>query len=189
MKNLKDKKKTEDCCGCHDCKCCEQMKAKFEEERKNLVNTIDQVEDEKLVIKEQLAGALADYQNLEKKMIERINLRSFQTKKSICEELLPSLDSLIIAINTGEKLTLDDNSKAWLEGIKATMQSMIKGLNGIGLQEYLPQVGDSFDPNTQEALVNIESKDVQAGCVVEVVQPGYTLDGIIIRHARVVVSK
>lgn len=152
-----------------------------------LVETIDRVEDEKLVLENQLKKALADYQNLSNGMDKRIQIRSFQVKKGLCEELIPSLDSMMLAIQASESIKLDDSGKAWLQGINATLESMTSALDNIGLKQYIPEVGSAFDSNLHEVIATSEGEN--KGCISQVIQPGYVLDGTVIRHSRVIVVK
>lgn len=152
-----------------------------------LVLAIDKVEDEKLVIENQLKRALADYQNLVKNSEKRDELRFFQIKKSLCEQIIPSLDSIMFAVGSSEDLKLDESGKSWLNGILAILESINKSLEGIGLKQYIPQKGDNFDNKIHEAVAVVE--EGEKGKIYDIVQPGYILSDSVIRPARVVVSK
>lgn len=152
-----------------------------------LVLAIDKVEDEKLVIENQLKRALADYQNLVKNSEKRDELRFFQIKKSLCEQIIPSLDSIMFAVGSSEDLKLDESGKSWLNGILAILESINKSLEGIGLKQYIPQKGDNFDNKIHEAVAVVEKGE--KGKIYDIVQPGYILSDSVIRPARVVVSK
>jgi molecular chaperone GrpE len=49
--------------------------------------------------------------------------------------------------------------------------------------------GKPFDHNLHQAIAQIESADYPAGTVAQVVQPGYTINGRLLRPAMVAVSK
>ena len=152
-----------------------------------LALTIDKVEDEKLEITNQLKRALADYQNLEKGVDKLILNRFTQTKKKLAENIIPVVDALTMALQAQENLKLDENTKAWVEGITQTISNLEKVFVDIGLNKYVPNKGDKFDPNIHEALTTIEQGE--KGCIFDVIQPGYILDNSVIKPARVVVSK
>ena len=159
----------------------------LEKKIQELALTIDKVEDEKLVVENQLKRALADYHNLLVNNEKRQEISFFQMKKSLAEEFLPSLDAMKLAIDSSKNLSLNEEGKAWLVGITATFDSINKSLVGIGLKTYLPQIGDMFDSSIHEALATVPGNE--PGRVMEVIQPGYTLDGTVIRDAKVIVSK
>ncbi|MHC1716553.1 MAG: nucleotide exchange factor GrpE [Candidatus Dojkabacteria bacterium] len=179
MKSEKIKKEK---CECQECDC-ESLELKVSE----LALTIDKVEDEKLNIQNQLKKALADYHNLVNNSEKRETLRFFQMKKNLCQQIIPTLDAMMMAVASSKDMSLDEKSKSWLEGILATIESIYKNFSEIGLKQYIPNVGDVFNNQRHEAVATIESE--KKGEIVEIVQPGYTLDDTVIRPSRVVVSK
>ena len=164
------------------------MKKELEGKKlKDLALTIDKLEDEKLVIQDQMLRVLADYQNLVKSSEKRNEIRYFQLKKSLSESVIPSLDALNLAIKASKELKLDEQTKSWLEGILATIQTLEKSFSEIGVKQYLPVKGDKFDPTIHEAVATVEGG--KSGEIYDLVQPGYILDNTVIKPARVVVSK
>ena len=55
--------------------------------------------------------------------------------------------------------------------------------------KIIDPVGQPFDPAWHEAMVAQESRDKPANTVLTVIQKGYSLNGRLLRPARVVVSK
>lgn len=165
---------------------CTEFK-KFEKQIEQLTQTIDKVEDEKLVMKEQMLRALADYQNLVKNSDKRNEIRYFQLRKSLSESLIPSLDALNLAVKASKDIKLDEKASSWFNGILATIDSFEKAFIEIGLKQYLPNKGDKFDPAIHEALAMLDGG--KSGEICDLVQPGYILDNTVIKPARVVVFK
>ena len=164
------------------------MKKELESKKlKDLALTIDKLEDEKLVIKEQMIRALADYQNLVKSSEKRNEIRYFQLKKSLSESVIPSLDALNLAVKASKDLKLNEQTQSWLDGILATIQTLEKSFLEIGIKQYLPTKGDKFDPAIHEAIATVQGG--KGGEIYDLVQPGYILDNTVIKPARVVVSK
>lgn len=159
----------------------------LEEKIRELALTVDEVEDEKLEVENQLKKALADYHNLLNNLEKRDEVRFFQTRKKLFESLIPSLDSIMMAIEAGKELEFEEKSKSWKEGIVAVLEKINKGMEDIGLGQYVPQKGEAFDSNLHEAIATV--KEGKKGEIYDVVQPGYILDETVIRPARVVVSE
>lgn len=166
-----------------ECKECEQLKKQNEQ----LTLDLEKKENERIEIENQLKKALADYHNLVSNSEKRNEIRFFQTKKNLSESVIPSLDSLSLAITASKDLKLDENGKAWLTGIAAISQSLSKAFEELGLRQYVPNKGDKFDANIHEAVATIPQGN--SGEIYDLVQPGYILDNTVIRPARVVVSK
>jgi molecular chaperone GrpE len=174
--NKKNSKKTED-------KQQEEMEIQIQE----LANTIDTIEDEKLEITNQLKRALADYQNLEKNTEKLTRLRFLQTKKRLAEDLIPVIDSLSIALKGKDDLDLNEKAQAWVDGISASIENLEKVLAGMGLTKFVPEKGEKFNSEIHEAVIVVNEGEKDS--VFDTLQPGYILDGVLIRPARVVVSK
>jgi molecular chaperone GrpE len=56
-----------------------------------------------------------------------------------------------------------------------------------GLEEVDPE-GEPFDPEYHEAMSMMPSAEVEPGSVLTVIQKGYTLNGRLLRPARVIVA-
>jgi molecular chaperone GrpE len=152
-----------------------------------LADAIDTLEDEKQEITNQLKRALADYQNLEKNTEKLTRLRFLQTKKGLAEDIIPVLDSLSIALKSKEELDLEDKVEAWVEGISASIQNLEKVLADMGLTQFIPERGEKFDSDIHEAVTTVS--EGKKDHIYDTLQPGYRLDNVLIRPARVVVSK
>lgn len=125
-------------------------------------------------LENQLKRALADYQNLEKRVAEEKSSWIKAANKDLLLKLLPGLDSLILA----EKHTQD-------EGVKLSIKHFLDILEQAGVKK-IETVGLDFDPNFMEA---VSTADGEEGRVVEELRAGYTLFGQVLRPAQVVVGK
>ena len=74
------------------------------------------------------------------------------------------------------------------QGQEATLQLLAKALEKIGIVTINP-VGEPFDPARHEAMMAQPSNTAEPNSVLQVVQPGYELNGRLLRPARVIVSK
>ena len=67
-------------------------------------------------------------------------------------------------------------------------RQLIEALRAMGLKE-IDCLGQKFDPESQEAVGEIEKNDVEPGTVVEEIEKGYKLNNRAIRPAKVKTSK
>lgn len=124
-------------------------------------------------LEDQLKRSVADYRNLENRVREeKLEFIKF-ANKNLLEELLPAFDTLLLA----EKYTEDNN-------FKITVKHVIDVLKNIGI-ERVETVGKKFDPIAMEA---IEVVDGEKDMVIDETQPGFSLNGKILRPARVKVG-
>ncbi len=159
----------------------------LENEIRELAATIDKVEDEKLVIQNQLKKALADYSNLERDIEKRVARSSLQTKLQIANVMLNVLDDISLAIQNSTNLELNEESLRWADGVKATLTDIEKVIAQFGIVKMVVNKGDVFDSSLHEALGTVQEGD--AGTIYDIVQPGFMLNDIIVRPARVIISQ
>jgi len=119
--------------------------------------------------------AIADYQNLEKRVgDERFELMKM-ANKNLLIKILPFLDNL-------EKAELFVND----EGLKISKDHFMQILKEAGLVE-MDLMNKDFDPVYAEAIDIVEGKEDNK--IVEVLKKGYMFEDKIIRIAQVKVSK
>ena len=82
----------------------------------------------------------------------------------------------------GDLLTVVDDLDRAIRGVRA---NMMKVLEANGLKE-IPAEG-RFDPDYHEALCTVDGDE--DGLIAEVFQKGYTLNGKVLRYAKVKVTK
>ena len=75
------------------------------------------------------------------------------------------------------------------EGVVLTHRAAMNLLKGEGVERMYPE-GQPFDPNWQEAIHTVSHRQANAapGTVVQVVEPGYRMDGRLLRPSKVVVA-
>ena len=125
-------------------------------------------------LENQLKRALADYQNLEKRIAEEKGIWLKVANKNLLLKLLPGLDSLLLA----QKHTQD-------EGVKIAVKHFIDSLEQEGVKK-IETIGRAFDPNLMEAITTQEGEDNK---VIEEVRAGYLLFDQVLRPAQVIVGK
>jgi molecular chaperone GrpE len=93
-------------------------------------------------------------------------------------------DALEAGINAGAA----NPGPALLEGAQATLRQLYRAFEKAGIKIIDP-VSQPFDPEWHEAMVAQESADQPPNTVLSVIQKGYSLNGRLLRPARVIVSK
>jgi molecular chaperone GrpE len=128
--------------------------------------------------------AVAELENYRKRMDRELeNARKYAIER-FAQELVSVADSLEAGISAGTT----SSGSALLEGSTATLKQLLRAFDKAGIKVIDPQ-GQPFDPAWHEAMVAQESRDQPANTVLSVIQKGYSLNGRLLRPARVVVSK
>lgn len=128
----------------------------------------------------------AEFDNYKKRTVrERIELMNTAAKDTLTA-LLPVLDDFDRAQNLSDE---QKNTAAFQEGIQLVYNKLHSILKQRGL-EAMESTGEVFDADLHEALTEIPAptEDLK-GKIVDTIEKGYTLNGKIIRHAKVVTGK
>ena len=124
---------------------------------------------------DQLKRALADYQNLEKRVEEERKLLSKLSASLLIEKLLPVLDNLEKA-----QIHLKD------QGLEIVIKQFEDILTQEGVEEIAAE-GAQFNPHYHEAIESQQGE--QDNLVIKVLTKGYKIEDTILRPAKVIVSK
>lgn len=104
--------------------------------------------------------------------------------EGLASELLSVADSLEMGLEAAETATLE----SLVEGKRATLKQLQAAMERQGIQGLYP-LGENFNPEFHEAISMQPSATAEPDSVLVVVQRGYTLNGRLLRPARVVVAK
>ncbi|MEK7086990.1 MAG: nucleotide exchange factor GrpE [Patescibacteria group bacterium] len=126
--------------------------------------------------------AKADFINYKKEEMERFSVLTKFGNEVLVLELLNVLDSFDLS------LAILKDDEATQKGIFLIRNQLEDLLKKHGLEKIAVASGDNFDPVRHEAVAEIES-DKPAGIIHEEVKKGYTLNGKVLRPARVKISK
>lgn len=127
---------------------------------------------------------MAEFETFRRRSAEdRLNLVSTASADTI-KGLLPVLDDCERALALLEKST----DQAAKEGTLLIYNKLMAYLKSKGL-EVIEARGAKFDTDFHEAVTQFPAPtEEQKGCVIDVVQTGYTLGGKVLRYAKVVVG-
>ena len=134
-------------------------------------------------LRDQHLRAVAELDNQRKRAAREIdNARQFGIER-FASELLAVVDSLEMGLEAGAEASAD----ALLEGSQATLRLLQTGLQKFGI-EVVDPAGEPFNPELHEAMTMQPSDTAEPGSVLAVIQRGYTLNGRLLRPARVEVA-
>ena len=144
---------------------CEAMQAK-----------IDELEDR---VKRQMA----EFENFRKRT-EKEKAMMFETgAKSVIDKILPVVDNFERGLATVPE---DDENSAFANGMKMIYKQMMDELDKIGVKP-IEAVGQEFDPNFHNAVMQVESEEYESGVVAQELLKGYMYHESVVRHSMVAV--
>jgi molecular chaperone GrpE len=136
--------------------------------------------EEKAQLYQQHLRLQADFDNFRKRNSqERINLLNM-ANSALIMSLLPVLDNFERALNA---LPADSGR----EGVQMIQRQLLDALAEAGLTS-IEAVGEDFDPQLHEAVLQSEAGPEQKGKVLGEAQKGYLLNGKLLRPSQVQVG-
>jgi molecular chaperone GrpE len=78
--------------------------------------------------------------------------------------------------------------KALHEGVSMTDREAVKIMERHGVRRIEPK-GEVFNPHFHQAVMETENRDVAAGTILQVFEPGYLIEDRVLRPAMVVVAR
>jgi molecular chaperone GrpE len=145
------------------------------------------------------AGALrASVASLEEKLrrqqaeflndVQRIRRQAEEDRRFAVQPLLVDLLAVVDALHNGiEGLKDSEPERRMAEGLRLVERQLLEALAKYGVAR-IDAAGKPFDPAAHEAILEVEGTAPDRR-VVQIVRPGFTLNGRVVRPAHVVVSR
>jgi molecular chaperone GrpE len=151
---------------------------------------VAKLEAEVASLKDQLLRAMAETENTRRRAQRDREDASKFAVSSFAKELVSVADNLRRALDAvpAEGREQDEMLKGLAVGVEATERQLFAAFDRAGIKKLDP-TGEPFDPNFHQVMFEIENTGKAAGTVVQVLQPGYTIHGRLLREAMVGVAK
>jgi molecular chaperone GrpE len=124
---------------------------------------------------ENLKRVQAEFENYRKRVMAQQADHAERAAEGLVGELLPVLDACDAALQHGA------------EGVEPISGQLLETLTKQGLERLDPE-GEPFDPNFHDAVMHEEADGGEDAVVVEVLRPGYSWKGRVLRPAMVKVK-
>lgn len=135
-------------------------------------------------LQQRLLRAQADFDNFRRRTVkEKEELAQYASSKLVTQ-LLPVLDNFeraLAAAQTGSE------EQSFVKGVDMIFRQFMQVLEQEGVKA-MNAVGEPFNPEFHQAIMQVESEEHEEGTVVEEVQKGYMLKDRVLRPAMVKVS-
>lgn len=151
------------------------------EELENLINQVAEAETKKQEYLDALQRERADFTNFRRRVESEKSQMWEQASSETVKKLLPVLDDLERAIANRQA------GDAWADGIEMVYRKFKSILEKEGIAT-IEALGQPFDPNLHEAIMQEESQEYESGVVIAVLQQGYLHGGRVLRPAMVKVA-
>ena len=153
-----------------------KKQAKLDKKAQGYKDQIEQLEDK---VKRQLA----EFENFRNRT-EKEKHAMFETgAKSVIEKMLPVVDNFERGLATVPE---DKKEDPFVDGMNRIYKQLMTELENMGVKP-IEAIGQEFDPNLHNAVMQVESQEYESGTVAQELQKGYTYRDSVVRHSMVAV--
>ncbi len=129
-----------------------------------------------------------DFENFKKRNESELERKVKMGSKKLILGIIDVLDNLDRALAEAKKNDWKSSVRQMIDGIESIRKGVLKVLHENGI-EVIDPINEVFDPNFHEAITMIDNDTVYENTVVDVDVRGYLMEGIVLRAAKVKVSK
>jgi molecular chaperone GrpE len=148
-----------------------------------------QREAEAAELKDRLVRALAETENVRRRLEKDKQDASVYAVTSFARDLLAVADNLRRAIDAVPENARDtDVIKGLIVGVEMTERELLHVFSRFGITK-MDALGAKLDPHFHQAMAEIESSEHPPGHIAQVYQSGYVIKDRLLRPAMVVVAK
>ena len=153
-----------------------KKKQKADKKQDALKEKIDELEDK---VKRQMA----EFDNFRKRT-EKEKRAMFETgARSVIEKILPVVDNFERGFSS---IPEEEKGTSFAAGMEMVYKQLMTELEKMDVKP-IPAVGEEFDPNLHNAVMQVESEEYETGVIAQELQKGYTYRGTVVRHSMVAV--
>jgi len=123
----------------------------------------------------------AEFDNFRKRTTREKEASYGNGKADAVAKILPIYDNLERALNQPTE------DAAYKKGVELTMNELLKIFGTLGV-EVFGNPGDAFDPNLHNAVMHIDSEELEENTISQVFQKGFKMGDKVVRFAMVQVA-
>ena len=153
-----------------------KKKEKIDKKQEALKQKVEELEDR---VKRQMA----EFENFRKRT-EKEKTMMFETgAKSVIEKILPVVDNFERGLAT---VSEEEKDSPFAQGMEMIYKQLMTELENMQVKP-IPAVGEEFNPDFHNAVMQVESDEYESGVVAQELQKGYTYRDSVVRHSMVAV--
>lgn len=145
----------------------------------------EQLQKQVLELEDRLTRQAAEFENYKKRTARNFDEMIRSASDRILGEVLDVVDNFDRALSHANGDSDAASLKEGMEMIAGQLHTLIGKYNVIPIEA----VGNTFDPNLHEALMQVDSDEYDEGIVAIEISRGYQLGDKVLRHSKVGVSK
>ena len=143
----------------------------------------DKLQEKVTELEDRVKRQMAEFDNFRKRT-EKEKSAMFETgAKSVVEKILPVVDNFERGFTS---IPEEEKGTSFAAGMEMVYKQLMTELEKMDVKP-IPAVGEEFDPNLHNAVMQVESEEYETGVIAQELQKGYTYRGTVVRHSMVAV--
>ena len=132
-------------------------------------------------LQDKVMRQMAEFENFRKRTDKEKQAMFDTGAKSVIEKILPVVDNFERGLATVPEESKED---PFVDGMNRIYKQLMTELENIGVKP-IEAVGQEFDPNLHNAVMQVESDEYESGVIAQELQKGYTYHDMVVRHSMV----
>ena len=158
---------------------------KFGKKKKSADKKAEAYEAKIAELEDRVKRQMAEFENYRKRT-EKEKAAMFEMgAKSVVEKVLPVVDNFERGLSS---IPEADKGGAVAEGMSMIYKQLMTELENLGVKP-IEAVGQEFDPNFHNAVMQVESEEYEEGIVAQELLKGYMYRETVVRHSMVGVAQ
>ena len=134
-------------------------------------------------LEDRVKRQMAEFENFRKRTDREKQAMFEMGAKSVIEKMLPVVDNFERGLAT---IPEENKEDPFVDGMNRVYKQLLTELDNIGVKP-IEAVGQEFDPNLHNAVMQVASEEYESGVVAQELQKGYTYRDNVVRHSMVAV--
>lgn len=134
-------------------------------------------------LEDRVKRQMAEFENFRKRTEKEKSAMYEVGAKSVIEKILPVVDNFERGLGT---IPEEEKGGAFAEGMNMIYKQLVGELEKLGVKP-IEAVGQEFNPEFHNAVMQVESEEYESGVVAQELQKGYTYHDTVVRHSMVAV--
>ncbi len=137
--------------------------------------------DEKIAeLEDRVKRQMAEFENFRKRTDKEKSGMYDMGARNVIEKILPVIDNF----ERGLENVPEDSNEAFADGMRMIYKQLTAELDKLGVKP-IEAVGQPFDPNFHNAVMQVESEEYESGTVAAELQKGYMYHDTLVRPSMV----
>lgn len=145
---------------------------------------LDALENKNAELEDRVKRQMAEFENFRKRTEKEKSTMFDMGARSVIEKLLPVVDNF----ERGLASITEEQRGPVYDGMNMIYKQLMDELDKMDVKP-IEALGQPFDPNLHNAVMQVESEEFESGVVAQELQKGYTHHGSVVRHSMVSVVK